>query len=461
LQTLAVLPLSESLSSVWSRLAQDCELELILLESPADFGRASHAVRIIAAAGEEERIEAVLREAVPSGVDVAVVGTVPDHRLATALVRAGAVNYFALPGDYDLLRSWARESAARAESRSQASGFAESQTARYEFSEIFGKSASLLAALDRAARVIPHADVTVLLTGETGTGKELVARAIHYNGPRKEAPFVDINCAAIPEQLLESELFGHERGSFTGATATKPGLFEVAHRGTLFLDEIAHLALPLQGKLLRALEERQVRRVGGTRTLDVDVRVIAATHVDLGQAVVAGAFREDLYYRLNVVQIELPPLRDRRADIGPLAERFLESFARQYRLPKPALSRDATAALVAYDWPGNVRELRNAMERALLLSSTTILRAADIVLSPPARSQGRSGTLPFPSTAHDLLRAAARRMVELSAGNKSEAARRFGVSRSKLLRLLNKELDDDAQLLAGDPLEDETLEDNP
>jgi DNA-binding NtrC family response regulator len=455
-----VLALSESLSSVWSRLAEDCELDLLLLDSPAEFGGVTEAVRIIAAAGEEERMEAVLRDAAPSACEIAAVGTVPDHRLASALVRAGAVDYFALPGDYDLLRSWTRESAARAESRSRRSGFAESQNARYEFTEIFGTSASLLAALDRAARVIPHADVTVLLTGETGTGKELVARAIHYNGPRKEAPFVDINCAAIPEQLLESELFGHEKGSFTGAIATKPGLFEVAHRGTLFLDEIAHLALPLQGKLLRALEERQVRRVGGTRTLDVDVRVIAATHVDIAQAVRAGQFREDLFYRLNVVPIELPPLRERRADICPLAEHFLAAFARQYRLPRPTLSRDASAALVAYDWPGNVRELRNAMERALLLSSTTILHASDIVLNPPARSRARSGMLPFPTTAHDLLRAAARRMVELSAGNKSEAARRFGVSRARLLRLLNSALDDDAQPLAGAPPAGDSLENN-
>jgi DNA-binding NtrC family response regulator len=457
--TLAVLPLSESLSSVWSRLAEDCELELQLLDSPAEFGRTGQAVRIIAAAGEEERIETLLREAAPAADNIAVVGTVPDHRLASALVRAGAVDYFALPGDYDLLRSWARESAARAESRTRRSGFAEAQNAKYDFTEIFGTSASLLAALDRASRVIPHGDVTVLLTGETGTGKELVARAIHYNGPRKEAPFVDINCAAIPDQLLESELFGHEKGSFTGATATKPGLFEVAQRGTLFLDEIAHLALPLQGKLLRALEERQVRRVGGTRSLDVDVRVIAATHVDLAAAVRNGEFREDLYYRLNVVPIELPPLRERRADICPLAEHFLAAFARQYRLPRPTISRDASAALVAYDWPGNVRELRNAMERALLLSSTTILRATDIVLNPPARSRARGETLPFPATAHELLRAAARRMVELSAGNKSEAARRFGISRARLLRLLNTTLDDDAQPLAGAPPAGESLED--
>jgi transcriptional regulator with PAS, ATPase and Fis domain len=448
--TLGVLTLSESLSSVWSRLADDCELELQLLDGVADLGRAGPVVRVVAAAGEEERLEAVLRDAGSSAGEIAAVGTVPDHRLASALVRAGAAEYFALPGDYDLLRSWLRERAARAESRARRSGFAETQHAKYDFAEILGTSPTLLAALDRAARVIPHADVTVLLTGETGTGKELVARAIHYNGPRKEAPFVDINCAAIPEQLLESELFGHEKGSFTGATAAKPGLFEVANRGTLFLDEIAHLALPLQGKLLRALEERQVRRVGGTRTIDVDIRVIAATHVSLADAVQSGRFREDLFYRLNVVPVELPPLRDRRSDIRPLAEHFLDTLARQYRIPRPSLAADATAALLAHDWPGNVRELRNAMERALLLSSGGAIRAADIVLTHTARAGATWNGLPFPTTARALMRTAARRMVELSGGNKSEAARRFGVSRAKLLRLLDDAADDAGQPLAGD-----------
>jgi two-component system response regulator HydG len=442
LPTIAVLALSESLRSVWGRLAEDCALDLILLDDPDDLYRPDHAVRLIAGSGEEERMESMLLDTRSASGTVAAVGTSTDHRVASSLVRAGAADYFALPGDYDLLRSWVTERATRAASLASRSGFAESQHAKYDFKEIFGSSASLVAALERASRVIPHAGVTVLLTGETGTGKELMARAIHYNGPRKEAPFVDINCAAIPEQLLESELFGHERGAFTGATAAKPGLFEVAHQGTLFLDEIGHLALPMQGKLLRALEERQVRRVGGTRAIDVDVRVIAATHVDLAEAVRTRAFREDLYYRLNVVPIELPPLRDRHDDIRALAERFLATFARLYGLAQPILSRDAAAALLAYDWPGNVRELRNAMERALLLSSREELQPEDIVLRAPSREHRRGETLPFPSTARELLGAAAQRMLDLSSGNKSEAARRFGVSRAKLARLLDANPDD-------------------
>ena len=200
--------------------------------------------------------------ALSSKRDIAVVSASTDHRVALEMLRAGASEYFALPDDLELLRAWTSDRAIRFTERASRDGFVAAQHAKYDFREILGRSGALQAALARAARIIPHTDVTVLLTGETGTGKELVARAIHYNGPRRDAPFVDINCAAIPEQLLESELFGHEKGSFTGATATKPGLFEVAHRGTLFLDEIAHLALPLQGKLLRALEERQIRRVG-------------------------------------------------------------------------------------------------------------------------------------------------------------------------------------------------------
>jgi DNA-binding NtrC family response regulator len=225
----------------------------------------------------------------------------------------------------------------------------------------------------------------VLINGETGTGKELVARAIHYQGPRQAAPFVDVNCAAIPDQLLESELFGHERGAFTGATNAKAGLFEVASGGTLLLDEIAHLAGPLQGKLLRVLEERVLRRVGGTRPIPVDVRVIASSHVDLGDAVRRGQFREDLYFRLNVVPITIPPLRARREDIVPLARHFIAKFAAEYGVPEPTLGRSAQVALTARDWPGNVRELRNVLERAVILAGEGTIEISHL----PAFLQGR------------------------------------------------------------------------
>jgi transcriptional regulator with GAF, ATPase, and Fis domain len=192
----------------------------------------------------------------------------------------------------------------------------------------------------------------------------VLARAVHYNGPRKKAPFVDVNCAAIPENLLESELFGHEKGAFTDASAAKPGLFEMANGGTIFLDEIGHLSLPLQGKLLRVLEQREIRRVGGTTTMAVDVRVIAATHVDLAEASRRGEFREDLYYRLAVVPITAPPLRHRRGDVAALAEHFVQQLGGAAAAP---LSPSAIAALEAYAWPGNIRELRNVVERSLAL----------------------------------------------------------------------------------------------
>ena len=306
-------------------------------------------------------------------------------------------------------------------------------------------------ALDRAARVIPRPTVTVLITGETGTGKELLARAIHYNGPRRDAPFVDINCAAIPEPLLESELFGHEKGAFTGAVGSKPGLMQLADGGTLFLDEIGHLALPLQGKILRALEERVIRRVGGTRAIPFDVRLIAATHVDLAGAVRRGEFREDLYYRLNVVPIELPALRARNGDVVTIARFFLDRFAREYDLAPLTLAPAAVRALRERRWTGNVRELRNVIERAVLLGSGPTLEVDDVV--EPAYQEQANGALPFPATLTDINRAAVARMLELCGGNKTEAARRLGISRPRLHRLLGASAadhDDDTDEDASD-----------
>ena len=425
------------MSELWPQLARDCGLDLVTIATLAEMDERAFAATLVAGAGQDDQVEELLN-GLSSKRDIAVVSASTDHRVALDMLRAGASEYFALPDDLELLRTWMRERAVRFTERESRDGFVAAQHAKYDFREILGASGALQAALTRAARIIPHADVTVLLTGETGTGKELVARAIHYNGPRRDAPFVDINCAAIPEQLLESELFGHEKGSFTGATATKPGLFEVAHRGTLFLDEIAHLALPLQGKLLRALEERQIRRVGGTRTLDVNVRVIAATHVNLQDAVRDGRFREDLYYRVNVVPIELPPLRVRQGDIALLAEHFLHAFARQYGVPAKSLARKAMEMLLEHSWPGNVRELRNAMERALLLAPGAAIDAQDLQLHGTARESSLgSTTLVFPASADALLRSAARAMVYLSGGNKSRAARRLDISRARLLRLLD------------------------
>ena len=426
---------------MWPSPAEALGLTLVTVSSPAELHQLHDAVGIVTAGGAEERLESVFLEIAPSGGDVAAVGALASHHLAGAVVRAGAAELFALPQDASLLRSWLGERAERLRAARSRDEFAVREAAKYRFEGILGESHSLRQALDRAALVIPHATVTLLLTGETGTGKELLARAIHYNGPRRDAPFVDVNCAAIPDTLLESELFGHEKGAFTDATTTKPGLFEVANGGTLFLDEIGHLPLPLQGKLLRALEERSIRRVGGTRTIAVDVRIIAATHVDLAAAASRGEFRQDLYYRLNVVPLSLPPLRERREDILPLARAFLSRFSKEYGLPQPKLTPAAERVLAEHPWAGNVRELRNVIERAVLLHRGEALDPADVA-GETAGAMPPGSPIPFPATLSEITRAAALAMVDRCHGNKSEASRRLGISRPRLLRLMDGRVDD-------------------
>jgi DNA-binding NtrC family response regulator len=426
---------------MWASLAESLGLTIAMASSPAELHRLRDGVGIVTAGGAEERLEPVFREIAPSGGEVAAVGALASHHLAAAVVRAGAAELFALPQDAPQLRSWLGERAERMRGARSRDEFAAREASKYRFEGILGESHSLRQALDRAALVIPHATVTLLLTGETGTGKELLARAIHYNGPRRDAPFVDVNCAAIPDTLLESELFGHEKGAFTDATTTKPGLFEVASGGTLFLDEIGHLPLPLQGKLLRALEERAIRRVGGTRTIAVDVRIIAATHVDLATAASRGEFRQDLYYRLNVVPLSLPPLRERREDILPLARAFLSRFSKEYGVPQPRLTPATERALAAHPWAGNVRELRNVIERAVLLHRGEALDPADVT-PEIAGATSYDAPIPFPATLSEITRAAVVAMVDRCNGNKSEASRRLGISRPRLLRLLDGRVDD-------------------
>jgi DNA-binding NtrC family response regulator len=450
---LRVLALTDSFHAEWLALARANGLSLVACDEASALEARPDSIGLIAAGGLEQEIEPTLRRVPEGNAILAAVGADPNHRLAAAVVRAGASDYFALPGDLDALRSWVADAVARMAAEREASSFADEERDGVRFDGILGTSAALQAALARARRVISRAGVTVLLTGETGTGKELLARAIHYNGPRREAPFVDVNCAAIPENLLESELFGHEKGAFTGATAVKPGLMQMADGGTLFLDEIGHLPLPLQGKLLRALEERTIRRVGGTRNIPFDVRLIAATHVELAAAVKRGEFREDLYYRVNVVPIELPPLRDRVEDIVPLAEHFFARFKREYDMPELELTAAARRTLMERPWRGNVRELRNTIERAVLLAEGATLDAAQVSEEDSAGTRARStDELPFPATIAELTRAAALRMLAISNGNKSVAARRLGVSRPRLQRLLDASVE---QLESDEPEDDE------
>ena len=416
-----MLSASDSFASVWPALADQCGLELRLTTSLEPSGMAGPLV--VNAGGVEASLGELLGRLQSHPCRPLVVGAVADYRVALAAVQAGAADYFALPQDLDLLAGWLRDECQRLKTAGQAARFASHEASKYQFDGILGESDALRDTLERASRVIPHPGVTVLITGETGTGKELLARAIHYNGPRRKAPFVDVNCAAIPEQLLESELFGHEKGSFTGAVAPKPGLFEMAHAGTIFLDEIGHLSLPLQGKLLRVLEQREIRRVGGTRAITVDVRVIAATHVDLVAAVRQGKFREDLYYRLNVVGLRLPSLRERAGDLLPLIRHFVARFAKQYGRRVPDLASAAERRLLQHPWSGNVRELRNVLERAVLLASGQRLELGDLGLEPTPPVIRTDG-IPLPARMADIIHSAAHAMIQLCDGNRSEAAQR-------------------------------------
>ncbi|HEY1453525.1 MAG TPA: sigma-54 dependent transcriptional regulator, partial [Roseiarcus sp.] len=283
-------------------------------------------------------------------------------------------------------------------------------------------------ATQKAIGMLADSEATTLIIGATGTGKELVARAIHAHGRRRARPFVAVNCAAIPAELMESELFGHKRGAFTGAAGDRMGAFCDAEGGTLFLDEIGDMDIAMQAKILRALQEREVTPVGG-RPTPVDVRVIAATHRELQALVREGRFREDLFYRLHVVPIELPPLRDRLADIVPLAELFLNRAGKR-------LAADAAARLLAHSWPGNVRELQNAMERAAVLVRSDVVRAGDLDFvgrSPPADSFGVDWPdEDIPSAIARLEKALIRRSLERSVGNRTEAARALGIHRQLL-----------------------------
>ncbi len=287
------------------------------------------------------------------------------------------------------------------------------------------------AALRLATQVAPS-DATVLILGESGTGKELIARAIHEGSPRRDGPFVKVDCTALPEGLLESELFGHEKGAFTDAAAEKPGRFELAHGGTLFLDEVGELPQSLQAKLLRVLQERAFERVGGTRTISVDVRILAATNRDLAKALKAGQFREDLYYRLNVVPVVIPPLRRRPEDILPLAAHFLQHFGVRYGKAIPGLSPEAAALLRRYAWPGNVRELEHVIERAVILWERGVLTPEELSVDLMAVAGDGMPDQEL-MTLEELEREYIRRVLRRVRGHKSRAARILGINRKTLL----------------------------
>jgi DNA-binding NtrC family response regulator len=310
----------------------------------------------------------------------------------------------------------------------------------YSFNQILGKSKPMQAVFELIRRITPSPS-SVLITGESGTGKELVARAIHYNSPRAQGPFIPVNCAAIPENLLESEMFGHMKGSFTDAKADRRGLFEEAQGGTLFLDEISELPLSLQAKLLRVLQEREIRRVGGSRSIPVDVRVIAATNLDLAGEVKAKRFREDLYYRLNVIEVHMPALRERTEDIPLLALHFVKKYAEPMKKPVTELTEGALALLMDYSWPGNVRELENVIERGVTLTRGEKIGSEDL----PQAVRGDSGDRHMieegaekTRTLAEVERAYILRVMEKTAGNKYQAAQILGIDRKTLYRKLDE-----------------------
>lgn len=291
---------------------------------------------------------------------------------AVEALRMGAYDYVSKPFDVDELKIIVRNALERRQLRQENLLLKRALQSSHQFSSIVGRSETMLAVFKLIETVAPT-NSTILVTGESGTGKELVARAIHFNSLRRDRPFVAVNCGALPEQLLESELFGHMRGSFTGASANKKGLVEVADRGTIFLDELGEMSPMMQVKLLRVLQERRFRRVGGTEEVEANIRVIAATNQDLAKMVADGRFREDLYYRVNVIQVQLPPLRDRQEDIPLLAGHFLEKFREQMGKNVASISQEAVGYLERYDWPGNIRELENVIERAVALESSAAI----------------------------------------------------------------------------------------
>jgi len=388
---------------------------------------------------------------------VYIVSSSADHRQAADAMSLGASGYFGLPGDTDRLRehvkmlfeSWL---AGHAQQR-----FLELQRKAYNFDQIIGASGALHHVLELAKRVIDNPRLTVLITGETGTGKELLARAIHYNGKNNTSPFMDIGCSALPENLLESELFGYEKGAFTDARERKVGLFELAQDGTIFLDEIGDISLVMQSKLLKVIESRTMRRLGGLKDIPVKARIIAATSGDLTARMKSGQFRKDLYHRLKIIPLEIPPLRDRREDIPALIDSFMQTFNPLYDKKICGIAPEALEILQAQNWDGNVRELKHTIERAVLLEEGEVLSSKDFGFLEPSDGTNdtdrRTADLKAHSTddvfvlsiqlkaadLEDVQREFALKVLDRVGGNKSKAAYIMRISRPRLDRILKAE----------------------
>jgi two-component system response regulator PilR (NtrC family) len=393
----------------------------------------------------------VLREAKRLDPDLVgiMVTAFASTETAVEALRLGAYDYLTKPFDVDELKAKVRNALERRVLRQENVLLKRALRSASEFSNIIGRSPVMHAVFDLIETVAPT-NSTILITGESGTGKELVARAIHFNSLRHERPFVALNCGALPETLLESELFGHVRGAFTGAAVNKKGLIETAERGTVFLDEISEMSPMMQVKLLRVLQERKFRRVGGVEETDADIRIIAATNRDLGRMVEEGKFREDLYYRINVIPVQLPPLRERKEDIPVLAEHFLAKYRTQMGKPPIGVSPDALQALETFDWPGNVRQLENIIERAVALERGPSIQIESLPLDvarrlpePTSAALPEEATLPesgvdLPRHLESQERDFVAQALRQAAGRHDKAARLLGISPRQFRYLLDK-----------------------
>jgi len=376
--------------------------------------------------------------------DIGVIILTADTGISRAVecVRLGAHNYICKPFDFDEVRIALGKACEDLRLRREVTHFRRQQRREFGVQNLVGPSPAMRVVRELIEKIATSDATTVFIEGENGTGKELAARAIHFSGARADQPLLDLNCSAVPETLFESELFGHERGAFTDAKAMKKGLFEIADGGTLLLDEIGDLKPAMQAKLLRVLETRKFRRVGGTQDIAVDVRVIALTNKDMITAVQHGEFRQDLYYRLKVIAVKMPPLRERPTDIVPLAEHFLEHFADEFKKPKKTLSPETRQAITRYPWPGNARELHNAIERVVILEADPIIaldhlpleiRAGIPTVAPTAVTLPADG-IALETVERDLVRQA----MERTNGNQTRAADLLGIERDALRRRLIK-----------------------
>lgn len=382
---------------------------------------------------------------VKSATEVIVVTGHASAQTAVKAMKEGAFDYITKPIDFDELKIVIAKALEKQQLLSENVYLRKQLQGRFEFSNIIGNSPAMKLVFERMRRIV-KTDSTVLITGESGTGKELVARALHYNSNRKEKPFIAVNCSAIPETLLESELFGHVKGAFTGAVSDKPGKFEAANHGTIFLDEIGTMPLHLQSKLLRVLQEQEIERVGSNKMVKLHVRIVSATNNDLESKIKLGEFREDLFYRLNVIPLHLPPLRERQHDIMPLVEYFLTKYCQLMSRTLMTVSKQALGVMEQYTWPGNVRELENLIERMVALSDGIVITCEDLPVGIIRGKQDKAGVsidlteagVDLAATLSEIEQSLIVQALKMSGGVKARASALLGINRTTMVEKIKR-----------------------